>query len=109
MAFCKYIGLLGVVLQRNSLLSSANNEQTFGYVNVKLIYQGDVPLIFNNFTAEKFLESVECNQNYPVLLLHIVDKRDVEPHIRVSSAVIFKNYIKRNWRVVSFEWDGFSV
>ena len=53
------------------------------------------------FTAEKFLESVEGNQNYPVLLLHIMDKADVEPHIRVSSVVMFKNYIKRNWRVVS--------
>ena len=60
-----------------------------------------------SFTAEKFLESVEGNQNYPVLLLHIVDKADAEPHIRVSSAVMFKNYIKRNWRFVSiFEsWD----
>ena len=51
--------------------------------------------------AEKFLESVECNQNYPVLLLHVVDKADVPAHIRVSAAVMFKNYVKRNWRVVS--------
>ena len=53
------------------------------------------------FTAEKFLESVEGNQNYPVLLLHIMDKAEAEPHIRVSAVVVFKNYIKRNWRVVS--------
>ena len=50
--------------------------------------------------AEKFLESVEGNQNYPILLLHVVDKADSPAHIRVSAAVMFKNYIKRNWRVV---------
>ena len=47
--------------------------------------------------AEKFLESVEMNQNYPLLLLHLVDKNDLEMHIRVSSAIMFKNYTKRNW------------
>jgi len=52
-------------------------------------------------SAEKFLESVEVNQNYPVLLLHLVDKQDVHLTIRVAGAVAFKNYIKRNWKVVS--------
>ena len=55
-------------------------------------------------TAEKFLESVEGNQNYPLLLLHIMDKADAEAHIRVSAVVMFKNYIKRNWRVVSLSF-----
>ncbi len=54
-------------------------------------------------SAEKFLESVEGNQNYPVLLLSVVDKADGEVFIRVSAAVMFKNYVKRNWRVVSIE------
>ncbi|XP_069676561.1 exportin-2 [Periplaneta americana] len=49
--------------------------------------------------AEKFLESVEINQNYPILLLHLVDKQDVLLTIRVAGAVAFKNYIKRNWKV----------
>ncbi|PNF40478.1 Exportin-2 [Cryptotermes secundus] len=49
--------------------------------------------------AEKFLESVEVNQNYPLLLLHLVDKQDVHLTIRVAGAVAFKNYIKRNWKV----------
>ncbi len=53
------------------------------------------------FTAEKFLETVEGNQNYPILLLHLMDKQDASLHIRISSAIMFKNYIKRNWRVVS--------
>ena len=52
------------------------------------------------FLAEKFLESVEGNQNYPLLLLKLLDKSEVAQHIRVSSAITFKNYVKRNWRVV---------
>ncbi|GBN11500.1 Exportin-2 [Araneus ventricosus] len=51
--------------------------------------------------AEKFLESVEANQNYPVLLLTLVDKADVDMTIRVAGAVTFKNYVKRNWRIIS--------
>ncbi|PSN33093.1 Exportin-2 [Blattella germanica] len=49
--------------------------------------------------AEKFLESVEINQNYPILLLHLVDKEVIDLTIRVAGAVAFKNYIKRNWKV----------
>ena len=57
-------------------------------------------------SAEQFLESVEGNQNYGLLLLTLLDRDGVEPHIRVSSAVTFKNFIRRNWRVVSsfFLW-----
>ncbi|CAL1277563.1 unnamed protein product [Larinioides sclopetarius] len=51
-------------------------------------------------SAEKFLESVEANQNYPVLLLTLVDKAEVDMTIRVAGAVTFKNYVKRNWRIV---------
>lgn len=49
--------------------------------------------------AEKFLQSVEINQNYPILLLHLVDKAEAEMTIRVAAAIAFKNYIKRNWKV----------
>lgn len=49
--------------------------------------------------AEKFLESVEVNQNYPLLLLHLVDRKDADMTIRIAGAVAFKNYIKRNWSV----------
>ncbi|PBC28487.1 exportin-2 [Apis cerana] len=49
--------------------------------------------------AEKFLESVEVNQNYPLLLLHLVDKSEINITIRIAGAVAFKNYIKRNWKV----------
>lgn len=50
--------------------------------------------------AEKFLESVEINQNYPVLLLHLVDKNDCDMTIRIAGAIVFKNYVKRNWRML---------
>lgn len=53
------------------------------------------------FAAEKFLESIEVNQNYPALLLHLVEKQDIDLTIRIAGAVAFKNYIKRNWKVVS--------
>ncbi|XP_077273272.1 exportin-2-like [Temnothorax americanus] len=40
--------------------------------------------------AEKFLESVEVNQNYPLLLLHLVDKSEINITIRIAGAVAFK-------------------
>ncbi|XP_050045911.2 exportin-2 [Dermacentor andersoni] len=49
--------------------------------------------------AEKFLETIEVNQNYPVLLLHLVDKADIDMVIRVAGAIAFKNYVKRHWAV----------
>jgi len=52
-------------------------------------------------SAEKYLESIECNKNYALLLLLLVNNTDAPMHIRVCSAVTFKNFIKRNWRVVS--------
>lgn len=49
--------------------------------------------------AEKFLESIEVNQNYAALLLHLVEKQDIDLTIRIAGAVAFKNYIKRNWKI----------
>ncbi|XP_014204436.1 exportin-2 [Copidosoma floridanum] len=49
--------------------------------------------------AEKALEQIEVNQQYPLLLLHLVDKADIDLTIRVAGAITFKNYIKRNWKV----------
>lgn len=56
------------------------------------------------FAAEKFLEGVEVNQNYPLLLLNLVHKPEADMTIRVAGAVAFKNYIKRNWFVVGIRW-----
>ncbi|XP_044263819.1 exportin-2 [Tribolium madens] len=49
--------------------------------------------------AEKFLEGVEVNQNYPLLLLNLVHKPEVDVTIRVAGSIAFKNYIKRNWSI----------
>ncbi|XP_063905831.1 exportin-2 [Zophobas morio] len=49
--------------------------------------------------AEKFLEGVEVNQNYPLLLLNLIHRNEVEMTIRIAGAIAFKNYIKRNWKV----------
>lgn len=53
--------------------------------------------------AEKFLESIEGTQNYPLLLLGLINKEDVPMHLRVSAGITLKNYVKRNWRVVRME------
>ncbi|CAH4023889.1 exportin-2 [Pieris brassicae] len=55
--------------------------------------------------AEKFLESVEINQNYAILLLHLIDKESADLTIRIAAAITFKNYIKRNWSVEEFGQD----
>ncbi|XP_041060624.1 exportin-2 [Carcharodon carcharias] len=52
--------------------------------------------------AEKFLESVERSQNYPLLLLTLIEKSQ-DNVMKVCSSVTFKNYIKRNWRIIEDE------
>lgn len=52
--------------------------------------------------AEKYLESVEANANYPLLLLTLVE-RSQDNVIKVCASVTFKNYIKRNWRIIEDE------
>jgi len=47
--------------------------------------------------AEKYLESVEVNQNYPIVLLSLIDDSSIELITRISGAITFKNYVKRNW------------
>jgi len=49
--------------------------------------------------AEDFLTSVECNQNYPILLLSLLNNEAGELNIKVAGAITFKNYVKRNWKV----------
>uniref|UniRef100_A0A0A9WHR6 Exportin-2 n=1 Tax=Lygus hesperus TaxID=30085 RepID=A0A0A9WHR6_LYGHE len=47
--------------------------------------------------SEKFLESVEANKNYPILLLNLINLPNADPTIKVAGAITFKNYVKRNW------------
>ena len=49
--------------------------------------------------AEKFLESIEGNQSYALLLLQLMDKNDCDITIRIAAAITFKNFVKRNWPI----------
>lgn len=53
--------------------------------------------MINFWIAEKFLENVETNQNYSILLLHLVGKDEVDGTIRIAGSIAFKNFVKRNW------------
>ena len=44
---------------------------------------------------------MEGSQNYLLLLLHLIDKADVDMHLRVGASITCKNFVKRNWKVVS--------
>ena len=50
--------------------------------------------------AEDYLMSVEATPNYAMLLLQLTDSEQVEMHIRLAASINFKNFVKRNWRIV---------
>ena len=52
-------------------------------------------------SAEKYLESVEGRGNYGLLLLTLLDNASCDMTLRIAAAVNFKNFVKRNWRIVS--------
>lgn len=47
--------------------------------------------------AEKYLQSIEGTRHFPILLLHVIDQPAIDLMIRVSGAVAFKNFVRRNW------------
>ncbi|XP_058058317.1 exportin-2 [Anopheles bellator] len=47
--------------------------------------------------AERFIESIEVSQNYPILCLNLVGRPQTDMTIRVAAAIAFKNFVKRNW------------
>lgn len=54
--------------------------------------------------AEQFLQQVEVQKGFPILLLTLLDSNDNDPNVmtmKQAAAINFKNYIKRNWKVVS--------
>lgn len=51
-------------------------------------------------SAEDYLMSVEGTQNYAMLLLQLTDSDGVEFHIRLAASINFKNFVKRNWRIL---------
>jgi len=56
--------------------------------------------------AEKFLESIERNEGYALMLLKLVEdgsrQTQMSP-VALAAAITFKNFVKRNWRIVEDE------
>lgn len=84
-------------------LNSDNVQALSNYLQQTLSYDATA-----RRTAEKYLESIESNKNYALLLLMLVNNSATPMHIRTSAAITFKNFVKRNWRVVrirnTIEW-----
>lgn len=53
--------------------------------------------------AEDYLLSIEKQPNFSILLLQLADSEQVPSNIRLAAAINFKNFVKRNWRVVDDE------
>ena len=55
--------------------------------------------------AEKFLESVEGNRGYSLMLLKIVQDGSSSPNstVALAASIIFKNFIKKHWRIIEDE------
>ena len=55
--------------------------------------------------AEEYLKSVEGQQGFGILLLTLLGNEanagdPTQAAVKVAAAITFKNYIKRNWKVV---------
>jgi len=55
--------------------------------------------------AEDFLLKKEKEPNYSILLLQLAESDQIPMDIRLAASINFKNFVKRNWRVV----DGDKV
>ena len=53
--------------------------------------------------AEDYLMTVEKQAGYSILLLQLADSEQVELPIRLAAVINFKNFVKRNWRIVDGE------
>lgn len=51
-------------------------------------------------SSEDYLLSIEGSQDYALLLLRLTKSNETESHVRLAAAINFKNFVKRNWRVV---------
>ena len=53
--------------------------------------------------AEDFLRSIECQRGYAILVLTLLGpERQIADAVKIAGAIAFKNFIKRNWKVVSW-------
>ncbi|XP_016964685.1 exportin-2 [Drosophila biarmipes] len=81
-------------------VTEANLQLLAGYLQQTLSADPNV-----RRPAEKLLESTELQQNYPILLLNLIDKAQMDMTTRVAGAIAFKNYVKRNW-AAHLDTDG---
>jgi len=56
-----------------------------------------------SFAAEKILESIESQEGYALMLLKLIKTQsgNISASVPLASAIAFKNFVKRNWRIVS--------
>lgn len=55
--------------------------------------------------AERYISTVEIQQNYPLLLLMLATRPHVPVEVRTGAALLFKNLVKRSWVVVRTRCD----
>ena len=56
--------------------------------------------------AEDYLINVEKQSNYSILLLQLADSEQIPMTVRLAAAINFKNFVKRNWRVIDDDKVG---
>ena len=57
--------------------------------------------------AEQYLETVERNRGFALLLLTLLRSEDNSPEmaaVKLAAAINFKNFVKRNWKIVSIHF-----
>ncbi|CAG8606090.1 18357_t:CDS:10 [Acaulospora morrowiae] len=48
--------------------------------------------------AERELFTAEAEQqDFPIAILQLITKDDIDPSVRFAASLVFKNYVKRNW------------
>ena len=57
-------------------------------------------LHFSYVLAEKFLDSADGTPNFGLSLLQLLTQDGADDVVRIAAAVTFKNFIKKNWRMV---------
>lgn len=75
-------------------VNNQNIHQLAAYLQQTLSPQNEV-----RKPAEEFLQSVEGNQNYPVLLLHLLQADGIEPNIKVQ---LYNSY---DSRLMCYVWS----
>jgi len=50
--------------------------------------------------AEKYLDEADGTPNYGLTLLQLLTADSADDVVRVAAAITFKNFVKKNWRVV---------